>query len=182
MTASNHLIVTMSVAVLMMAWPASAGAQNLAEHLRGGQRVEITLTDGQTIKGKVRVLTPTAIEVRAGSEHRSIAPAEVARIRVHDPVGNGVNAGAKVGLVNALILFFPRDWCMALCDRPRQDGMKAKGLKLGLAMIAAGAAIGGVLDAVQMTTVYIRPNGRTTVSLSPLASASGAGVGIRLRW
>jgi len=183
MGAQREFLAMMSLTVMMVTAP-GADAQSVTDRLqvKGGQRVEITLADGQTVKGRVRGLTAVSIDVQTGAKRRSIAMPDVLRIRVHDPVGDGMNAGAKVGLVNALILFFPRDWCMALCEPPRQNGMKAKGLKVGLAMIATGAVIGGVLDAAQMTTVYIRPNGRLTMSLQPLLSATGAGVGLRLHW
>jgi len=48
--------------------------------------------------------------------------------------------------------------------------------------LVIGAAIGAGLDAAKRATIYRSDNARLSVSVSPIASAAGKGMGVRVRW
>lgn len=140
-----------------------------------GDIVHVTDATGATIKGRLAALPSDALEVRINGDVRRVAASQVRRIQwqQRDSVLTGVLVGAAIGAVPGIywLLADPNE-CTGLCPEE-------------YALIAAGAAIGGLVDRAITRKVIVysaeSPRGMS-VAVVPLAARRRIGVQVGLRF
>ena len=143
--------------------------------LRAGDRIYVTDADGKRRRGRLLDLTPTALTIATRDEDWTLPGSEVERIERRDSLLNGALIGAGVGLV---LNCMPHPGCWG--------NPVAVGLHVAIDhgypyFILAGAAVGALVDAGRLTTLY-RASGTARVSVAPLVSPEGAGAGLTVKW
>jgi len=169
----------------MTAVPVLAAAQTprISLPVSVGQSVTVTSADGRTLSGKVRRLTPAAMEIEGDGAPTAIAVDDVRRIRVRDSVGDGVAKGLAVALPVALLRLAADNSWTVLGGGPYSVNKSGKDVIVPMAtLVGAGMLIGGFIDSLRLTTIYERSDGGISVSVRPTAATTGLGVGLRLRW
>jgi hypothetical protein len=181
--------VALSVVLLGVA-PAPAAAQEpvkgfdqLNTRLKPGDTVYVTDLQGREIVGKVRDLSPASLLLDTGGVAHDFRAARVRtiRMRVSDPLGNGVLWGTAAGFVGGALSCALNPQCAG------DDG--GGGITAALAFVgaAAGAGIGAGVDAAvkgPMLTVYVDPAARegARLSLAPVITPRATGVALSLRF
>lgn len=167
------------VAGVLISWPSLAASQTRGTDLPVaiGQKVSITTVDGKVTKGTIQTLTPASVVLADGNGVVSLAAAEVTRITVPDsPWDGAVKSSLMSGLLGMAAGVLASS---ASFEKPDQTDYLLKGAGAGLVI---GAVFGGVFDALRAETVYERRDGGMSVSVRPIVSAAGKGVGVRVRW
>lgn len=180
--------------------PGAAFAQTLQTSLPldVGQTVRVTSTDGKVTKGKITLLTPFSIILESpgkpSKDPASLAVADVRKIQLPDSVADGVAKGVLVGGLAGWLSGTVFDAGAAIGDafgtglgllfggkvEPISRSSAAKtGTLLG---VFFGGAVGYAIDDGKMKTIYERGDDGLTVSVRPIASAAGKGVGVRVTW
>jgi len=171
-----------SFAVLaLVSWvvfsPAPAAAQ-----VKVGQTIQITTDQGLVAMGKVLSLSSGDMDFRDDEGNvATVAFGGLRQIRVVDSKANGFIGGALAGgaAVAALQVvsyygFLPGVPVVALYGANLKTG------------VIAGAIVGGfvglAIDSARMKTVFERGDHQIAVSLHPIVSAAGKGVGASVRW
>ena len=121
-----------------------------------GDHIYVTDTEGVTTKGRLVEVTADKVQLDVGGDRRSVAAPDVRRIQWQRPDSplTGVLIGAGIGAIPGLYwLAVDPNECRGMCAEE-------------YALIAAGAAIGGLIDHLikRKVTVYERrpPSTRTT--------------------
>jgi hypothetical protein len=163
--------------VIAMAVPVAAQTDHpfdaLSSVIQPLDTVIVTDVSGQTLKGQVRSLTKTTIEVFDRDDIvRSFDRDRIQRIIARDPIGNGASMGALIGaipmLVGGLVI---NGGCM-------NEGGMCGGVILGLTGLGAaiGAGIGAAADAAVQRVVYDQP----ATSSGPVTRGTGARMSVRV--
>ena len=169
---------TAGVATAQTPNPQAAGGPAAAVVTAGvtvGDVVHVTDATGATIKGRLAALPSDALEVRINGSVRRVAASQVRRIRwqQRDSVLTGVLVGAAIGAVPGIYwLIADPNECAGLCPEE-------------YALVAAGAAIGGLVDRAmkRKVTVYSAESPRgMSVAVVPLAAPRRMGVQVGLRF
>lgn len=142
-----------------------------------GDVVHVTDTTGATLKGRLAAITDDAVQLKVRSEMRSVATADVRRIQWQQPDSpfTGVLIGAAIGAFPGIYwLIADPNECTGLCPEE-------------YALIAVGAAIGGVIDRAitRKVTVYAAeaPSGRAmSVRIGPLVGRDRKGVRVSVKF
>ncbi len=142
-----------------------------------GDVVIVTDTAGATIKGPLAAVSSDTVEVRIKADVRRVPAAEVRRIQWQrrDSSLTGVLIGAAIGAVPGIYwLVADPNECTGLCPEE-------------YALIAAGAAIGGLVDraVTRKVTVYSTQSPRgagISVAIAPLVGPHRKGVRVGLRF
>ncbi len=179
----RSVLAAMSLAA-MTVQPAMAGAQTPRFNLpvSVGQSVKVRSADGRTVDGKVQSLTLMTMELEADGVRTAIAVDDVRRIRVHDSVGDGVAKGIALALPIALIRLLGDNQIKGFGGPYRANKSGSEAIVPMAAIVGAGGLIGGLIDSLRLTTIYQRESDGMAVSVRPLVSDAGKGLGIRLRW
>jgi hypothetical protein len=168
--------------------PASAqepvkGFDQLNTRLKPGDTVYVTDIEGREIVGKVRDLSTASLLVDTGGVPRDFQAARVRtiRMRVSDPLGNGVLWGMVAGFVGGALSCAVNPQCAG------DDGGGGITAVLALMGAAGGAGIGAGVDAAvkrPMLTVYAAPAGPGggRVSVAPMITPRAKGVAVLLRF
>lgn len=143
--------------VMVMATPVTAQTVKSFDELPSviQQLDTLAVTDGsgQEVKGQLRSLTNTTIEVmnRDGAS-RTFDRANVQRIVLRDSIGNGAQAGSLVGAVPMLVAG------LIINGGCRNEGGNCLGIVLGLTGLGAGigAGLGAAVDSAIHEVVYDR--------------------------
>jgi hypothetical protein len=133
-----------------------------------GEIVLVTDMKGATVKGRLDQVSDSALRLRIGGKTQAVPAAEIRSVRwqKRDPVWTGVLIGAAIGAAPGIYwLIADPNECAGLCPEE-------------YALIAAGAAIGGLIDrAVTKKVLVYSRNGRGGgLNISPLASPRRLGV------
>lgn len=172
----GFVLVLWSAAMLTLPAQAASQTRGTGLPIAIGQKVSITTADGTVTKGTIQTLTPASVVLANSKGVVSLAAADVTRIRVPDSPWDGA---VKSALMSGLLgLAAGALASSASFEKPDQTDYLLKGAGAGLAI---GAVLGGVIDAIRMETVYERHAGMS-VSVRPIVSAAGKGVGVRLQW
>ena len=162
--------------------PGVASAQDMANSLeelmrsgglRPGSGVYVTDARGRRLKGDIRGLSTTALEIAHRGATHTFTGAEVIRIERQDSWANGIGYGVLLGAAT----FY--GWCSAA-------GARECGLYLlhpgfgGIFMLAGGVA-GGVVDANRHATIY-RASGSARASVKPIVSKGRFGAQLSVGW
>ncbi len=148
--------------------------QALSTAVRVGERVTIAHAASET-RGVVTAIDAAAVRVTddAGRD-RVFTPADVRRLQVHDPVGNGALLGAIAGAVpGAFVGRLVYGSCMG--DRSSSAKCLPAFAVPTVAGAAVGALLGVVVDDLSERTVDVRPAG-TVVRTAPWFTRRGGGV------
>jgi hypothetical protein len=128
--------------LLVMLWLATCAAfaaeWDAVQNIAPAQRIEVTTRTGAPARGRFVSATGEAVVVREQSSERSIARADIRKVRVADPgrrlrngfiwTAAGAGAGAAIGL--------------AVCPYCQNEGHGNKFVGPGLAIGAAIGALG----------------------------------------
>jgi hypothetical protein len=160
-----------------MAQEAAASLADVAARVPAGEVVYVTDGNGVTAKGKLASVTAAEVQVYVGADLRTVAAADVRRIQwqKRDSLWTGILIGAGVGAIPGIYwLIADPNECTGLCP---EDYLS----------IAAGAAIGGLIDRAikKKVTVYAAgaPDGRgSRVTIRPFANRGRSGVQVALRF
>ena len=140
-----------------------------------GGLVYVTDTTGATIKGTLVAMIGDALQVQGKAGVQRIAVADVRRIQWAQPdsAWTGVLIGGAIGAIPGLYyLAVDPNECTGMCPEE-------------YALIAIGAAVGGVIDRAmtRRVTVYSAPAASSTrVTLAPLILRGRTGVQVALRF
>jgi hypothetical protein len=142
-----------------------------------GDVVYVTDTTGATLKGKLAAIADDAVQLKVRAEVRSVATTDVRRIQWQQPDSplTGVLIGAAIGATPGIYwLIADPNECTGLCPED-------------YALIAVGAAIGGLIDRAitRRVTVYAAeaPSGRAvSVRIGPLVARDRKGVSVALKF
>jgi hypothetical protein len=142
-----------------------------------GDVVHVTDTTGATLKGKLAAIADDAVQLKVRAEVRSVATTDVRRVQWQQPDSplTGVLIGAAIGAAPGIYwLIADPNECTGLCPED-------------YALIAVGAAIGGVIDRAitRKVTVYAAeaPSGRAmNVRIGPLVARDRKGVRVSVRF
>jgi hypothetical protein len=77
----------------------AAAFEDLLDHVRPGDQVQITKSDGQTISGRIARITADSVTLEGHRRPRTIEAADVARIGRKDSLKEGFFWGALGGVV-----------------------------------------------------------------------------------
>jgi hypothetical protein len=178
-------------AIIAWNWPAdAASAQDLDQRsiptrsfaavkarMQVGDVIYVTDTTDTTIRGKLAELTDDAVAVKIKDDVRSVAATEVRRIQRQEPDSPlaGVLIGAAVGAIPGIYwLAADPNECSGMCPEE-------------YALIAIGAAIGGVIDhaITRRLTVYTggtSSGGAKSVTIGPLVMRNCNGVQVAVKF
>ncbi len=154
-----------------------------AGDLRRGVGVYVTDDRGRRLKGTISEVSSTKLTVTRWQDTWTLAPTDVQKIELQDPVENGIWRGFAVGAAVVYGSCFSPSHTEALCGTGSDSAAAAfVGVLIhGLPYAAIGAVVGGFLDASEHTTLYEAP-GSTQLTLSPTLSPGGAGVQMSVGW
>jgi hypothetical protein len=170
-------------AAAAMAQPASQGAAadvslaDVAARVPVGQVVYVTDGTGATTKGRLGEAVAEAVQIHVGTTVRIVAAADIRRIEWEKPDSplTGMLIGAGIGAIPGMYwLIADPNECTGMCPEEYM-------------LIAAGAAIGGLIDGVVRKKVPVYdagvPRGRgTTVTFHPFAHRERSGLLVAVRF
>lgn len=156
---------------------ATGSLADMAARIPVGEVVYVTDGQGTTAKGRLAALTADAVQLSVGAVSRTVAAADISRIQWQKPDSalNGVLVGAGIGAIPGIYwLIADPNECTGMCP---EDYLS----------IAAGAAIGGLIDHAikKRVTVYAAgaPGGRASrVTIRPFANPGRRGVQLAVRF
>jgi hypothetical protein len=165
--------------------PAFAQVATMAK-VKPGQTVWVTRPNGTTIRGKVIAIAEAGLELKDGDRRTSLQLADVQRIETRDSLRNG----AIIGAIPTAILFgLGAGTATAVgCFMDATDSCNRDTKSATVMGAVVGAGIGALIGAgidraiPGRRVLYRRPAAATTVTIAPVVSARGAGVGMALRW
>ena len=177
----RRLVVLAAIAWISVASAVSAQAQDqrlmttpslsaVAARVPAGGVVYVTDATGATIKGTLNSANDDTVQVRVGTQVRSLAAADVRRIRWRQPDSpfTGVVIGAGIGAIPGIYwLAADPNECHGMCSEE-------------YGFIAVGALIGGLIDHAikRKVTVYEAGASRgrvKAVMISPLVMQGHTG-------
>jgi hypothetical protein len=145
--------------------------------------VEVTDVSGQKVKGQLRQLTNTTIEVFTDNTARTFDRASVQRIVLRDSVSNGTQAGALAGAIPMLVTG------LLINGGCRNEGGNCLGIVIGLTGIGAavGAGLGAAVDIASHEVVYDQGPPKTVIQgrgprISMNVAATHASLGMSYGW
>jgi hypothetical protein len=144
-----------------------------------GQKVWVTTSDGEVRMGDVAALSANSVTLRHRDGQTQLAAADVRRIDGVDSIKDGALIGAGVGAgvgglsVGLLVL--------------AADGSGGEALGAGLAFAGVGAGMGALIGAISDSLhegrrVLYTGDRKKTITVAPIVSAKGAGVGATITW
>ena len=152
--------------------------------LRRGVGVYVTDADGRRLKGTISEVSSTELTVTQWLDRWTLAPTDVRKIELQDPLKNGIWWGLAVGAATVSGSCFSRLYTKALCGSGSDSAAAAilGVLFHGLPYAAIGAVVGGLVDASSIHTTLYEAPGTTRLTLSPTLSPGGAGVQVSVGW
>ena len=162
--------------------PGVAAAQDAANSLeellrsgglRPGSGIYVTDARGHRLKGTIRDLSTTAVELTHRGETRTLTGAEVFRLDRQDSWANGIGYGVLLGAAT----FY--GWCHAL--GARECGLYLLHPGFGGVFMMFGGVAGAVVDAHVHKTVY-RASTSTRASVKPIVSKGRFGAQLSVGW
>ena len=156
---------------------ATASLADMAARVPVGEVVFVTDGRGATAKGRLAAVTADAVQLYVGADLRTVTASDIGRIQWQKPDSllNGLLIGAAVGAIPGIYwLIADPNECTGMCP---EDYLS----------IAAGAAIGGLIDRAlkKRVTVYAAaaPVGRAgRVTIRPFANPGRRGVQLAVRF
>jgi hypothetical protein len=143
-----------------------------------GQKVWVTTSDGQVRMGEVAALSANTITLRHRDGQTQLAAADVRRIDGVDSIKDGAWIGAGVGAGVALVT-----GVLAYAVDGGDGGEAfAFGLAWGGIGFGMGAMAGAVIDGCHEGRRVLYDGRKSTISLAPIVTNKGAGVGATIRW
>jgi len=189
-----------ALALVLVLAPVPARAQLIATSfdelqttVKRGERIEITTTSGDRLKGEVLDVSASALELRIKTPRpESSTPTATQRRLVENDVRqiaierrDGLQNGTLTGLA---VTAFPGIAIIAIGLKAADEGY-ATGAQVagaGLAILGIGAGIGAAVDASihRRTTVYLRlpATGSSRVSVAPLLARTAGGVRVSFQF
>ena len=137
-----------------------------------GSVVDITDAAGLEVTGTVEDLSASALVIAMGRETLTFAESEISTISIRDPVSDGIRLGALVGAGAYLAICLPDERHFYTC---------AHLAGWGAAFAGIGALIGWSIDRGVREAVYGNL-GSAHLTMSPLPSNEGMGIGMALSW
>jgi hypothetical protein len=146
--------------------------------------LEVTDVSGQKVKGPLRQLTNTTIEVFSrDNTTRTFDRANVQRIVLRDSISNGTQAGALAGAIPLLVAG------LLINGGCRNEGGNCLGVVFGLTGIGAaiGAGLGAAIDSGIHEVVYDQGMATTITKvrgprISMKVAPARASLGMSYRW
>ena len=164
---------------------AQSDRERIQAHLKDGQKVSITDTQGREITGRIGTMTTASLSLLDHGKTTTVPYDEILRIdRPHDGLANGALIGLSVGGALALVAIAAEDQrdCSPgefYCGEPTSGGYAAGALLLG----GLGAAVGVAIDALIHHDRRIYQRGaqvRTTIS--PAIGRASLGASVSVSW
>jgi hypothetical protein len=153
----------------------------MAARVPAGTTVHVTTVDGSETTGRLAAVSGTSMQVvlRDASRH-DFREADVARVRVRDPLWNGMLIGAAAGGLSTFIM--NDESCSA--PNPSPDCRRVSrgaGVAIGALL---GAGLGAGFDALNQQLVFHGPAGANGASLwiAPVLAPRHAGIVVRARF
>jgi hypothetical protein len=151
--------------------------------VRFGETTWITTADGQVLKGDVRSISASTVELEDHGRVKRVDLADIRTIEGVDPVGNGAKRGFIAG---ALATAIPSALFLAsYCDGDCGGGEAV----LFIAAISAtsgtfGAIVGALIDSFRegRQVLYSATGKSPAIQIAPFVTGRTAGVGARVRW
>ena len=147
-----------------------------------GDHVWVELSDRSQVEGRIERISTDRLDLVTASGRRTVAATEIDRIDVEDSVLDGLWRGTAIGAGGGLGLTVLATWvfCEGSCEPPETALVLVGGTMWGAGL---GALIGALSDGLHVgeRTIYRRGQ-QTSLTITPLVSARGAGVGSVLRW
>lgn len=186
------------VASLVCALPSGAAAQDASTasqaqappRLRPDQAIWVTTADGRELQGRVRLVSPSTLEMIGPTSELTIPLDDVRVIEARDSLKDGARSGAIIGGVSLGIYFGLLSHGLR-CERDCGAGYSATRDTLGAVafgmMVGAGAgALGGLLidHLVEgREVVYSAPSTTSTSwKIYPMVAEHGVGMRATMRW
>ena len=154
---------------------------DIGKHVPAGTTVYVTTTDGTEVQGELATLSVSSMTVSLrNTSTRDFSEAEVTRVRVKDPLWNGMLIGAAVG---GFFTFALND---ESCTAPNAspDCLKVSrgaGVAIGTAI---GAALGTGFDALRHRQVFraTRSTRGASLFIAPVVTPNMAAVRVSSRF
>lgn len=153
---------------------------DMERHVPPGTTVYVTTADGTEAKGKLATLSVSSMTVSLrNTTTRDFSEAEVTRVRVKDPLWNGMLIGAGIG---SLSFALGDEGCSAPNASPDCIRVsRGAGIAIGTAM---GAALGTVIDALRHRQVFraTRSTRGAALFIAPVVTPNMAAVRVSSRF
>ena len=160
-----------------------ASGSGPAGHVRFGETVWVTTTDGQVIHGEVVSRSATGLTISHRAGVTAIASSSVQGIDVADRLLDGLLIGAGVGAAGggALGIMAGRVWCENGDGCVVLGALLFGGLGGGIGTLA-GAVVDSFRDVPSPVYRRTRPPGSATLALAPVMTARSVGAAGRFTW
>jgi hypothetical protein len=165
--------------------PINAQAQtvvfpDLASHIKLGDLVSLTDSDGKRVEGKVTDLTVSSLTLLLdGSGTKSVfREATVSRIVIKDSRRNGALIGLAAGAIPGVILGFGfKEYCYN-----EASSCPAAPFGMGAVFGGIGAAIGAGIDGLIHKSIRVARRPGATLNLSPIVAPNTQGIRVSIRF
>jgi hypothetical protein len=155
-------------------------AQSPLSGVSPGQTVWITMRDGRLSSGTLVDSRGTSIDVRSNGVTTTMSLGDILHVEAADRVRDGIGKGALIGAAAGIPLFV---YGIGGCGNDSECGYYAVlyGLTWSAIGSGVGAVVGGIIDSLHegRRTVY---QGAPRVTVAPIVTRRGAGVGAVIRW
>jgi hypothetical protein len=142
-----------------------------------GQTAWITMADGRLWKGRVATISTTTLELTHAKTTTPLLLADVRKIEAPDRITDGALRGTLIGMAAGIPAFIA---ALSWDDDPGfalMVGFGWTGLGAGM-----GAVVGAIADSFHEGRRTVYDAGKASVTLSPIVTKKGAGVGATIRW
>lgn len=146
-----------------------------------GQTAWVTMADGHLWKGTIVDMSMTTVDLARAGVTTSLPLADVRKIEAPDRITDGAKRGAYIGL-SAGIPMFIGSW--AWCD----GGSDCAGWAIAAGAVwsgigaGMGALIGAIADSFHEGRRVVYEAGKPSLSIAPIVSRHGTGMGAVIRW
>lgn len=178
-------VVALSVTPDLHAQPAATSLASLAERIKAGQPVVVTLESGEVIKGELATVSDAGLILKEPT--RTLSATDVQRVAQSRRFARrGALIGGSAGVVLGGAMWLSLDDCsetVGPCRNSDADVIAA-GAFLGV-LGALGAGVGAVIGALVRgeRVVYERTQSRPAQTVvRPLVLPGRAGLGMEIQW
>lgn len=178
-------VVALSVTPDLHAQTTATSLASLADRMKTGQTVVVTLESGEVIKGELATVSDASLILK--KPLRTLSATDVQRVAESRRFARpGAFIGGAAGFVLGAAAWLSLENCsetLGPCKKGEGD-VVAAGALVGL-LGAVGAGVGAVVGALVRgeRVVYERTQSRTTQTVvEPLLSRGRAGLGMQIQW